>query len=170
MTSPGERFVRHSSRTAAIGLLAVVLSFASSAWAEINGPGRVVDAGTIEIGSQLVRFYGVEAPPSAQVCERGGATWRCGQDAEWALAERIERHWVLCDEQPPDRAGIAQGVCYIGGRNGINLNAWLIENGWAMAKPEETSSYVALEQAAQRAGRGLWSGKFGAPSEWRRSP
>src|SRR4051812_47329010 len=149
MRSPGERLVSHCSRTAAVGLLAVLALLASPALAEINGEARVVDAGTVEIGSQLVRFYGVEAPPSAQVCERGGTTWRCGQDAEWALAERIERHWVLCDEQPADRAGIAQGVCYIGGRSGINLNAWLVENGWAMAKPEEIPSYAALEQAAQ---------------------
>jgi len=146
------------------------LLIARPASAELNGPARVVDAGTVEIGSQIVRFFGLDAPPSQQMCERGNTAWRCGQDAEWALAERLERHWLTCDEQAADASGAARAICYIGGRNGININAWLVENGWAVARPEETARYLALEQAAQRAGRGLWAGKFGAPSDWRRPP
>ncbi len=138
--------------------------------AEFNGPARVIDAGTIEIGSQTIGLFGIEAPPSDQMCERNGAAWRCGQGAEWALAERLERHWLLCDEQAPDRQGRARGICYLAGRNGIDVNAWMVENGWAVARPEETTAYVRLEEAAQRAGRGLWSGKFVPPSAWRRSP
>jgi len=131
--------------------------------AEINGPARVIDAGTIEIGSSTISLYGVDAPRSDQVCERGGAAWRCGQDAEWALAERFERHWALCDEKGTDSAGRIVAVCYLGGRNGIDVNAWLLEQGWALAHADAPDTYHALENAAQRAGRGLWSGKFTSP-------
>jgi endonuclease YncB( thermonuclease family) len=142
--------------------LALLLT-AAPAMAEINGPARVVDAGTIEIGSNLVSLFGIEAPQSEQVCEREGAAWRCGQDAEWALAERLERHWALCDEKSADRSGRISAICYLGGRNGIDVNAWLIEQGWALAHPDAPDAYRALESAAQRAGRGLWSGKFTSP-------
>jgi endonuclease YncB( thermonuclease family) len=145
-------------------LFALALAIiAAPAMAEINGPARVIDAGTLEIGSSVVSLFGVEAPRSDQICERGGAAWRCGQDAEWALAERLERHWALCDEKGADRTGHAIAICYIGGRNGIDLNAWLIEHGWALAQADAPDAYRTLESGAQRAGRGLWSGKFTAP-------
>jgi endonuclease YncB( thermonuclease family) len=144
----------------------IVLAFmliSVPARAEINGPARVIDAGTIEIGNSQIRLFGVDAPASDQLCERGGAAWRCGQDAEWALAERIERHWALCDEKGVSASGQTTAICYLGGRNGIELSAWLVEQGWALAHADAPETYRALEIAAQRAGRGLWSGKFSAP-------
>jgi endonuclease YncB( thermonuclease family) len=113
--------------------------------AELNGPARVVDSGNLEIGGQAVTLAGIRAPAESTTCPRGGQTWRCGQQAAWALAERIERHWVLCDEQR---------TCFIGGRAGINLNRWLVEQGWAEAADP---AYVPVEQSARQAGRGLWA-------------
>ena len=144
-------------------IAAVTMLMAMPAMAEINGPARVVDAGTLEVGSSIVSLFGLDAPRSDQVCERNGSAWRCGQDAEWALAERLERHWALCDEKGVDGAGRAIAVCYLGGRNGIDVNAWLLEQGWALAHTDAPEAYRALELAAQRAGRGLWSGKFAVP-------
>jgi endonuclease YncB( thermonuclease family) len=149
---------------------------------ELNGPAEVIDGNSLAIGGRAVRLFGIDAPDEDQTCRRGGAAWRCGQEAGWALAAKIELHWVLCDTQPPAaRApGIAAGpepagpdtpspavraVCYIDGRR-IDLAAWMVEQGWALAD-RRSAAYLAQEQAAQRAGRGLWSGTFEPPWQWR---
>jgi len=137
---------------------------------ELNGPAEVIDGNSIAIGGRVVRLYGIDAPDEQQMCERQGGSWRCGQDAGWALAERLERHWVLCEPKSgapgaDPRADAVPAVCYLEGRQ-IDVNAWMVAQGWALADPG-ASIYVAEEQTAQHAGRGLWAGKFDPPWVWR---
>ena len=136
--------------------------------AELTGPARVLDARAVEIGGRPIRLYGIDAPGEDQICERAGTPWRCGQDASWALAAKIERHWVVCDTLPGGSADESRAVCYLGGRNGEDLGAWMVEQGWALADRGGTD-YLAQEQSAQKAGRGLWAGKFDPPADWRAS-
>jgi endonuclease YncB( thermonuclease family) len=157
------------SKSLMLLVLAAGLSVTGAALAEINGRVRVIDAGTIEMAGQPVRLFGIDAPADGQLCERDGAPWRCGQEAGWALAARIELHWVLCDERELDGDGRVVAICYIGGRQGINLNAWMVENGWALADRRTATDYVGQEAAAQRERRGIWAGRFDAPAEWRRA-
>ncbi len=146
-----------SARRQAVTVAALLL-FCAPAFAEgLNGPARVIDGNAIEIGGTVVRLRGIDAPDETQICERDGRPWRCGQDAAWALAARIERHWVLCD-------GDTVAVCYIGGRQGIELNRWMVAQGWATPTSD---IYAADQDAAQRASLGLWSGKFQQPADWR---
>lgn len=148
--------------------LAFAAAFPARA-AELNGPAQVVDGNRVTIGTQLVRLYGIDAPDEDQMCERRGAAWRCGQDAGWALAERLERHWVLCetraDPPDPEASDAVPAVCYLEGRQ-IDVNAWMVTQGWALADPG-AAVYAAEEHTAERAGRGLWAGKFAPPWEWR---
>jgi len=141
-------------------VLTVTLAAAFPARAgELNGPANVVDGNSITIGGVEVRLYGIDAPDGDQTCQRRGATWRCGQDAGWALAERIERHWVQCEARAETPASdLVTAVCYLDGRL-IDLNAWMVAQGWALAD-RAANVYVAEEQAAQQAQRGLWSGTF----------
>lgn len=148
-------------RIAACFVLAV-LAVAPAAAAEIAGPAHVIDANSVDIGGRPVRLHGIAAPVESQICERNGAAWRCGQDASWALAERLERHWLLCDTMDDASPEASTAVCYLGGRQGIDVGAWMVEQGWALADPA-ASDYAAQEQAAQKAGRGLWAGKFDLP-------
>ncbi|HTY69751.1 MAG TPA: thermonuclease family protein [Alphaproteobacteria bacterium] len=138
--------------------------------AELKGPAHVVDGNRITIGANVVRLYGIDAPDEDQMCERRGAAWRCGQDAGWALAERLERHWVLCETRAgapdPDASDAVPAVCYLEGRQ-IDVNAWMVVQGWALADPD-AAVYAAEQQTAERAGRGLWAGKFDPPWEWRK--
>ena len=64
----------------------------------------------------------------------------------------------------PDGALVA--VCYLGSIGGPNLNAWLVANGWALAYRPESEAYVAQEEGARHAGRGLWRGDFVEPWLW----
>lgn len=164
---------RQEWRTVLALVAALAASFAATAFgaaaAELNGPAAVIDANSIAIGGRVVRLYGIDAPDEDQMCERRGGAWRCGQDAGWALAERLERHWVLCETRPeapdPEASDAVPAVCYLDGRQ-IDVNAWMVTEGWALADPG-ASVYTAEQQIAQRAGRGLWSGKFDPPWVWR---
>lgn len=128
--------------------------------AEFTGIARVIDGRTIEIGAQTLRLAGLDAPVPGQRCERRGAPYDCGQEAGWALAERLGRHWVLCDEHGRDAEGVTLVTCYLGGRHGIDVNAHMVRQGWAVAAPGGTTAYGDAEAAARREGAGLWAGTF----------
>ena len=156
----------------ALPLMALLVTDRPSDAAALNGPAQVIDGNSIAVGGRTVRLFGIDAPDETQTCRRRGAEWRCGQDAGWALAAKIERHWVLCDThagpagdapETPDQP--ISAVCYMDGRR-IDLSAWMVEQGWALAD-RRSDAYLAQEHAAQAAGRGLWSGTFQPPWEWR---
>ena len=130
----------------------------------LSGPARVVDGDTLAIASERIRLHGIDAPESAQSCLAGGARWRCGERAERGLRERIGGRAVACEETDVDRYGRIVAVCRAGGED---LNAWMVERGFALAYRRYSRDYVDEEAAAKRAARGLWRGDFVAPWDWR---
>ena len=48
------------------------------------------------------------------------------------------------------------------------LHVWQVNGDVAVAYRKYSMDYVAADDAARRAGRGMWRGKFIAPWEWRR--
>ena len=44
-----------------------------------------------------------------------------------------------------------------------DLNRSMVETGWALADRAAAGAYVALEEDAEAARRGLWSGEFELP-------
>ena len=48
------------------------------------------------------------------------------------------------------------------------MNAWMVEQGWAVAYRKYSRDYVSQEATAKAARRGLWRGEFVQPSRWRR--
>ena len=145
--------------------LSLVLVAAGAAGAGISGKASVTDGDTLRIGSERIRFHGIDAPESAQSCRAGGKTWACGEAATRALRERIGRRPVECAERDRDRYGRIVAVCRVGG---ADLNAWMVEQGWALAYRKYSTHYVSQEAAAQAARRGVWRGEFVQPSRWRR--
>lgn len=148
-------------------LVAGLASAASAAAAQdINGVARVINGGTIGIGAQTIRLTGLAAPEPGQRCERSGQSYDCGQEAAWALAERLGRHWVLCVETGREPDGVIQAICYLGGRQGIDVNVHMVRQGWATAVPGG-ADYAKAEAAARRERRGLWAGSFPHPTQFR---
>ena len=131
--------------------------------ARISGIARVLDGDTLEIGSDRVRLWGVDAPEGKQTCLDGSRRWPCGRRATQALAGRIDGRSVACEKRDHDGRVIA--VCRHGGRD---VNAWLVREGWALAYRRYTRAYVKEESAAKAAKRGLWRGEFVPPWDWRR--
>lgn len=145
-------------------LLALVL-FAGAAAAEtLTGVATVVDGDTLKIHGENIRLHGIDAPESAQHCQRNGRRWPCGRRAAFALADQIGRRSVRCDGRERDRYGRLVAVCY---QNGTDLNAWMVRNGWALAYRRYSRDYVGQERRAAQAGRGIWRGQFTAPWDWR---
>jgi endonuclease YncB( thermonuclease family) len=145
----------------------VLASCFSAARADtIRGRASVIDGDTLEIAGKRIRFHGVDAPESSQTCkDRLGINYRCGQRAALALAEKIGSGPVSCDARDTDRYGRIVAVC---SQRGIDLNAWMIEEGHALAYRQYSKDYVRQEEAARAAKRGIWSGSFTPPSEYRR--
>jgi endonuclease YncB( thermonuclease family) len=149
-------------------LIALVFWFTagSIAHADQIGVASVIDADTIEIHGQRIRLHGIDAPEGGQVClDAAGQKWRCGQRAALALQDLIGRRTVACDERDVDRYGRIVGRCLV---DDLDINEWLVAQGLALAYRRYSRDYVAAEDDARAAGRGMWAGSFEPPWEWRR--
>ncbi|WP_445809762.1 thermonuclease family protein [Yoonia sp.] len=132
----------------------------------ITGIASVTDGDSLEIRGTRIRLHGIDAPESRQLCTRAsGQDWRCGQQAALALSDQIGRRSVSCVTRDIDRYGRTIAVC---SHDGVDLNAWMVREGWAVAYRRYSRDYVAVEDDARRAGRNIWSGTFVMPWDWRR--
>ena len=132
----------------------------------VRGPARVVDGDTLRIGDARIRLHGIDAPESGQTCtDASGRIWSCGPEATAALRELVGNRAVGCAVRDTDRYGRLVAVCSL---SGIDLNAWMVENGRALAHRRYSRDYVLQEGVARAERRGLWRGGFVAPWDWRR--
>jgi endonuclease YncB( thermonuclease family) len=133
--------------------------------AEFSGVPRVVDGDTLTLGAVRVRLEGIDAPETDQICLNASATrWTCGIDARDRLASHVAGRSIFCGSGGTDRYGRALGTCSLGGEN---LNEWMVLQGLALAYVQYSSKYVRAEEQARTNQRGLWSGAFIAPWDWR---
>lgn len=149
-------------------ILAIVLTITSSlpaAAQELAGQASVIDGDTIEIHGQRIRLFGIDAVESGQRCTRGGKPWNCARESAFALADRIGRSAIDCRARDRDRYGRIVAVCFKGPED---LNRWMVDQGWAVAYRHYSMDYADAEEQARAAGRGLWSGSFEMPWEWRK--
>jgi len=146
-------------------LCALLLSLPVSAQT-ITGVASVTDGDSLEIRGIRIRLHGIDAPESRQLCTRpSGQRWRCGQQAALALSDRIGRRGVTCVTRDIDCYGRTIAVCQ---QDGVDLNRWMVQQGWAVAYRQFSRDYVHDEAEARRAGRNIWSGSFVMPWDWRR--
>ena len=131
----------------------------------IVGVASVIDGDTLEIHRQRIRLHGIDAPESGQFCEKDGKQYRCGQQAALALADKIGRATVRCEQRDIDRYKRIVAVCRLGG---VDLNAWMVRQGWAIAYRQYSRDYVGDESTSQAEKAGIWAGPFIEPSRWRR--
>ena len=143
-------------------LLVVVILVVSLAWPataqEHSGIPRVVDANTIIINFQKIRLHGIEAPNAEQLCEIDGESWLCGWEATNALAHIVGRHWVSCRQNHLNEGGVVGATCFAG--NVLNINAWMVRNGWATAQDETNTRFLQLEILARQEQIGIWRTKY----------
>ncbi len=138
---------------------------ATPALADVAGGGSVIDGDTLEVHGQRIRLHGIDAPESRQLCRLDGKPWQCGKDAANALADKIARRPVTCEDLGRDRYKRIIGRCTVAGED---INAWIVQHGWALAYRRYSLDYVDEEAEAQMARRGIWAGAFVKPWLWRR--
>lgn len=155
--------IRRFAATAHL-LTSLVTAAPTFASAEMIGVASVIDGDTISIHGQSIRLDGIDAPESSQLCGLDGKPWKCGQAAANALADHIGRKTVICYEQSRDRYGRPIASCTVAG---MNVSAWVVREGWALAFRKYSRAYVDDEAAAKAAKRGIWRGTFIPPWEWR---
>lgn len=131
----------------------------------LSGTPRVIDGDTIRIGRTRIRLHGIDAPEVKQTCSVDNKEWHCGKEAMAALKEAIGDEPVNCRRKDTDRYGRVVAVCRIGD---LDLNALMVQQGWAMAYRQYSMDYVRDEVLAERGERGMWRGDFVMPWEWRR--
>ena len=127
---------------------------------EIRGAGRPVDGDSLHVGREEVRLKGIDAPEGRQACTRDGASWDCGNAARDELRRLIGKDVVVCKAVERDKHGRALGYCSAGGRD---LNAGMVSSGLAVSY----GGYLREQGEAKARRRGLWSGEFEQPREWR---
>lgn len=108
---------------AAILFASIVAVAAPASAAEIAGRASVVDGDTIEIAGQRIRFDGIDAPESRQVCRTAsGEAYRCGK----ASADALDK--FLAQSRPtfciPKGKSYDRVVAVCRRADGADVNAW----------------------------------------------
>lgn len=133
----------------------------------VTGPARVIDGDTLVIGGRRIRILGIDAPERNQTChDAAGQTWQCGGNARQALAARVARQQVSCHVAGQDRYGRDLARCT---SRGSDLAEWLVREGWAVPAGDEQGRYRAAGREAEASRKGIWSGSFTQPADWRRA-
>ena len=134
-----------------------------------TGAARVIDGDTLDVGGVRIRLHGIDAPESEQSCRAGGRRWSCGREATRALAGRIGKRTVGCQERDRDRYGRSWRC--------VAPPGWISMRGWSRrAGPSPTggtrmhtlprSRRHVRQGAACGAGKSYRRGIGGKGSAW----
>jgi endonuclease YncB( thermonuclease family) len=119
----------------------------------------VLDGDTVQIGTERLRLFGIDAPESKQPY---------GAQSKKALAAAIAAAGpnLRIARREKDRYGRTIAILYDGKRS---INAAMVEGGNAWSYRDYSLAYVDHEARARAALRGLWGvpGCPQAPWQWR---
>ena len=141
---------------------------------EISGNAQIIDGDTIKINSKKIRLYGIDAPEFKQMCKQTYLTiifftftkdYPCGKISTEKLKKKINNKVITCKILDVDRYKRFIGECY---KRNLNLNSWLVSNGYAVAYRKYSKKYISNEINAKNEKKGLWQGKFEMPWDFRR--
>lgn len=136
----------------------------------IQGMPRVADGDTLQIDDKKIRLFGFDAPEKAQLCKNAqGADYSCGLQSGEALHSMIGSNPVRCEVRNRDQYGRNVSSCSVLTNKGpIDIGNFMVSNGYAVAYRQYGKDYIALEDAAHQAHKGMWQGSFEMPADWRK--
>lgn len=138
-----------------------------------NSADFIGSISAIRSGSQFfiddlkVILYGIDTPDIGQICsDRRGRPYDCGQESVRQLRKFTGQTNLICNikQRGQNDGNLVSAVCTI---NDYDLAAAMVQSGWALANLNETRIYLPYQQEASNFHRGMWSGQFYMPSEWR---
>ena len=153
-------------KTTILILSIILLFFSNFIFAKtINGKPRIIDGDTIHIKSNKIRLHGIDAPETKQTCEIDNEDWDCGKQSTKELKNLINNQKVECITNDIDRYNRYVAICYV---NEININKWMVKNGWAIAYRYYSKDYIVEEKYARDNKLGIWKSDFIEPYEYRK--
>jgi endonuclease YncB( thermonuclease family) len=156
------------------GLLLACVAFASPAAGqggpqagdEITGRGEVIDGRTVAVGGTVLTLWEIESPAFRQRCLRQGEPWECGVAARDQLRDIVRGGELVCSVKRAAESGDPPSArCYLGYSD---IAAALIDRGYATALEVWKSPYKQNHREARGSNRGIFSGLFTPPADWRR--
>ena len=141
---------------------------------EIFGKANIIDGDTIKIKSKKIRLLGIDAPEKDQKCKKPFASinflnfqksYNCGSVSSRSLKKKIGNKPIKCVSKSKDRYKRYLGICFL---DNLDLNKWMVKNGYAVAYKKYSKKYELQEQYAKENKLGIWEGSFIEPEKWRR--
>ena len=141
----------------------------------ISGSAVVTDGDTIKINNNKIRLFGIDAPEKKQLCEKIFLTisfisfkkkYPCGEISTEKLKKLINKNIIKCHVKGKDRYQRKLAICF---RNKLNINSWLVRNGYAVSYQKYSKKYLSEEIEAKNDKKGIWQGKFEMPWDWRKN-
>ncbi len=142
----GNRLICRAVLAALLWLAAPVAS------AELVSYAKARQDATLMVGSRVVRLYGIYVPAMGRTCRTNLRPVKCGSNAVLALNFKI-RGFVHCQQVHKHRDRSITARCL---NKGVDLGAYLIERGWAVALPDGPFEYQILEKIARSRSMGIW--------------
>ena len=153
-------------KTTLLILLIILVSFSNFVFAKtINGKPRIIDGDTIHIKNNKIRLHGIDAPETKQTCKIDNEEWYCGKQSTKELKKLINKQNVECVVNDVDVYNRYIAICYI---DEININQWMVKNGWAIAYRYYSKDYINEEEYANNNKLGIWKSKFIEPYLFRK--
>ena len=131
----------------------------------IIGKAKIIDGDTIHIKSNKIRLHGIDAPETKQTCKINNEDWFCGKESSRELKNLINNQKVECIANDIDRYKRYIAICSV---NEININQWMVRNGWAIAYRYYSEDYIVDEEYAHDNKLGIWESEFVEPYTFRR--
>ena len=132
----------------------------------LYGKAVVTDGDSLKISNRRIRLLGIDAPELNQKCsDINGLIYPCGRISKDALIKKVSFKNVICYFKNTDRYGRVITVCWL---DKVNINSWLVLNGYAVAYRRYSKAFIKDEMRARETKKGIWSGKFEKPEVWRR--
>ena len=133
----------------------------TSAMADTRHRATVQNDGSLKLGGVTVRLHGIYIPPSGRACTSNLRPIRCGSRAVLALDRRVDR-FVKCELLGRNDDGTRDGICWIKVQRDflgpeVDLGAWMVYHGWAVALPHAPFEYFYYEEQARRQNKGVWA-------------
>tara|TARA_Y100001970_G_C14169237_1_gene823155 strand:- start:1064 stop:1567 length:504 start_codon:yes stop_codon:yes gene_type:complete len=144
---------------------------------EIYGTPKIIDGDTVHINNKKIRLEGIDAPELKQQCKKPvlqisvmisfqfNKNYSCGVKSKVKLINKISDSKIKCISLSKDRYKRYLATCY---KDKINLNKWMVRNGYAVAYKRYSKDYVRDEEYAKENKIGLWKGSFVRPEKWRK--
>lgn len=132
----------------------------------IIGKAKVIDGDTIHIKNNKIRLHGIDAPETKQTCKIDKEEWFCGKQSKNELKKIINNQSVECVVNDIDIYNRYVAICV---SNNINLNQWMVKNGWAIAYRYYSTDYIIEEKYARDNILGIWKSEFLKPYQYRKN-